>query len=199
MVDSPASFEDLVAHAHRAHVVVIGGGIGGLVAALECAKVGIRVTVLEASDRLGGLVRSADVAGMTLDVGAESFATRGGHVRTLVEEVGLGDDIVPPDAAGAWLAGLPGRGAHAEGRGARHPREPVRRGRAGDHRVERRVARIPRSPSAGAHDRPGAQPRPSWCAPGWVSACSTGSSLPSPPACTRPIPPTSTSSSQRPD
>ena len=49
-----------------------------------------------------------DVAGLTVDVGAESFATRGGHVRALVEELGLGDDIVTPKPGGAWLAGLPG-------------------------------------------------------------------------------------------
>ncbi|GAA1956573.1 protoporphyrinogen oxidase [Microbacterium deminutum] len=108
MVDDPQQLEDLAAHAHEAHVVVVGGGIAGLVAALECAKVGVRVTVLEASDRLGGLVRAADLAGLTLDVGAESFATRGGHVRALVEEVRLGDDIVTPAPAGAWIAGLPG-------------------------------------------------------------------------------------------
>lgn len=108
MVDDPQRLHDLAAHAQEAHVVVVGGGIGGLVAALECAKVGLRVTVLESSDRLGGLVRSAEVAGLTLDVGAESFATRGGHVRALVEEVALADDIVTPAPGGAWLAGLPG-------------------------------------------------------------------------------------------
>ena len=140
MADDPIPFDDLVAHAHDAHVVVVGGGIGGLVAALECAKIGMQVTVLEASDRLGGLVRSADVAGLTLDVGAESFATRGGQVRRLIEELGLGDDIVAPVPGGAWLAGLPGASAVAEGRGARHPRESVRRRRARDHRLEGRLA-----------------------------------------------------------
>ncbi|MFX7784972.1 NAD(P)-binding protein, partial [Acinetobacter baumannii] len=70
--------ERLAKHAHESHVVVAGGGVAGLVAALECAKVGRRVTVLEASDAFGGVVRSAEVGGLTLDVGAESFATRGG-------------------------------------------------------------------------------------------------------------------------
>lgn len=99
----------LVAHARDTHVVVIGGGIGGLVAALECAKVGMRVTVLEASAHVGGALRSAPVGGLTLDVGAESYATRGGHVRALVEELGLGDAIVTPTPRGAWVAGLPGK------------------------------------------------------------------------------------------
>jgi oxygen-dependent protoporphyrinogen oxidase len=103
--------ERLAEHAHASHVVVAGGGISGLVAALECAKVGMRVTVLEASDTFGGVVRSAEVGGLTLDVGAESFATRGGVVRALLAELGLEDQVVPPNAAGAWVAGVSGIGA----------------------------------------------------------------------------------------
>lgn len=101
----------LVQHAHETRVIVIGGGVSGLVAARECAKVGLRVTVLEATDVLGGVVRAAEVGGMTLDVGAESFATRGGVVRDLLDELGLGADVVSPNPAGAWVAGVPGVGA----------------------------------------------------------------------------------------
>lgn len=103
--------ERLARHAHETHVVVVGGGVSGLVAARECAKVGLRVTVLEASDAVGGVVRSAEVAGITLDVGAESFATRGGIVRELLDDLGLADDVVSPNPAGAWVVGVPGVGA----------------------------------------------------------------------------------------
>ena len=102
---------DLVAHAHDTRIVVVGGGVAGLVAALECAKVGMQVTVLEASDRLGGVVRAAEIDGVTVDVGAESFATRGGTVAALVTELGLQHAIVAPAKAGAWVAGLPGGAA----------------------------------------------------------------------------------------
>ncbi len=101
----------LAAHAHTIHVAVVGGGISGLVAAHEFAKVGMQVTLLEAAGRLGGALRSAEVAGIRLDVGAESFATRGGHVRRLIDELGLGDAVQQPDARGAWVAGIPGVGA----------------------------------------------------------------------------------------
>ncbi len=37
-----SDIEDIVAHAQESRIVVIGGGMGGLVAALECAKVGCR-------------------------------------------------------------------------------------------------------------------------------------------------------------
>ncbi|MFK0403182.1 protoporphyrinogen oxidase [Microbacterium sp. NPDC090225] len=102
---------ELAARAAEKHVVVIGGGIGGLIAARECAKVGMRVTVLEASDAVGGAIRRAELDGVSLDAGAESFATRGGHVRALLAELGIDDRVVAPAPGGAWLAGIPGVGA----------------------------------------------------------------------------------------
>ncbi|PRA78934.1 NAD(P)/FAD-dependent oxidoreductase [Microbacterium sp. MYb66] len=108
---SPAEPSDLAARAAEKHVVVVGGGIGGLIAARECAKVGMRVTVLEEADALGGAIRRVELDGVVVDAGAESYATRGGTVRALVEELGLADRIVAPRAGGAWLAGIPGVGA----------------------------------------------------------------------------------------
>lgn len=87
----------------RPHVVVVGGGIAGLVAARDLAAGGVRVTLLEASDRLGGKVRPHTVGGIESDAGAESFATRGGTVAALVDELGLGHALVAPAATGAWL------------------------------------------------------------------------------------------------
>jgi len=85
------------------HLIVIGGGVAGLVAALDCARAGVRVTVVEASGRLGGAVSREVVAGIPVDTGAESYATRGGHVRRLIDELGLSDAVVKPAAAGAWV------------------------------------------------------------------------------------------------
>ena len=84
-------------------VVVIGGGVAGLVAAREAVHVGLRTLVLEAEDVVGGCVRAQDVAGLTVDVGAESFATRTGSVATLLAELGIDDQIVSPNPAGSWL------------------------------------------------------------------------------------------------
>lgn len=86
-----------------ADVVVVGGGIAGLVAARECLKVGLATVVVEQRDRLGGCVGSADLGGLRVDTGAESFATRGGSVAELIDELGLTDEIVGPNPAGAWL------------------------------------------------------------------------------------------------
>ena len=81
---------DLVAAAQHAPVLVIGGGIGGLVAAYECAKVGMPVTLLEVSDRLGGSVRTVDVGGVRADAGAVSFAADG-VVDKLIDALGLAE------------------------------------------------------------------------------------------------------------
>ncbi|GAA2198273.1 protoporphyrinogen oxidase [Sinomonas flava] len=86
-----------------ARAVVVGGGISGLVAALELRRAGLEVTVLEATDRWGGCIGEHEVAGLTLDSGAESFATRTDAVRTLVDAIGLSRDIIPPHPSGAWV------------------------------------------------------------------------------------------------
>ncbi len=92
-------------------VVVVGGGVAGLVAARDLAKGGAHVVLVEAGDRLGGMLRRHTVAGLDLDMGAESFATRTDAVARLATELGLGNDIVSPDPRGAWLMTRDGRTA----------------------------------------------------------------------------------------
>ncbi|WP_439590992.1 protoporphyrinogen/coproporphyrinogen oxidase [Microbacterium sp.] len=108
MSPAESSIENLAEHARETHVVVIGGGISGLVAALECAKVGMRVTLLEASEELGGAIRSRTLDGVEIPVGADGYATAGGHVRALVDELDLTDLVRPEAPLEAWVAGVPG-------------------------------------------------------------------------------------------
>ncbi|TKV29656.1 protoporphyrinogen oxidase [Arthrobacter sp. NamB2] len=93
-------------------VVVIGGGMAGLVAARTLLKRGLRVTLLERSDRFGGTVDGRVLGGFQLDSGAESFSTRSATVPALADELGLGGRVVAPDAAGAWVQ-LPGKDLRA--------------------------------------------------------------------------------------
>lgn len=83
--------------------LVIGGGMSGLVAARELALAGHATTVLEASRRWGGCVGSHTVAGLALDSGAESFATRSTAVADLAAELGLGERVTAPLPGGAWV------------------------------------------------------------------------------------------------
>lgn len=83
--------------------VVVGGGIAGLVAARELAVRGLRPLVLEAWAAPGGAVGRHTVAGLELDAGADSYATRDGIVAALATELGLGEAIAAPARAGAWV------------------------------------------------------------------------------------------------
>lgn len=96
-----------------ARVLVVGGGVAGLAAARRLALADQEVVLVEAGDRLGGMIQSAtlrapDDATATIDIGAEAFAVRGGAVERLAKELGLGDEIVEPSALGSWAHGAEG-------------------------------------------------------------------------------------------
>ena len=87
----------------RVPVVVVGGGVAGLVVAREFVLAGRDVTLLEASERLGGQLAQHSVAGIELDSGAEAFATRGSDLPELLRALKLDGDRVSPAASTAWL------------------------------------------------------------------------------------------------
>jgi oxygen-dependent protoporphyrinogen oxidase len=77
------------------HIVVIGGGIAGLAAAFYLKDEPVRVTVLEGSPRLGGKLSASDVAGVSMDEGAEALLARRPEGIGLIEATGLAADLVP--------------------------------------------------------------------------------------------------------
>ncbi|MFI6355768.1 protoporphyrinogen oxidase [Streptomyces sp. NPDC050743] len=89
------------------HVVVIGAGIAGLAAAHRLLGRGTRVTVLEAADRVGGKLLPGEIAGVRVDLGAESMLARRPEAVTLAREVGLAERLQPPATATAsiWTRG----------------------------------------------------------------------------------------------
>ncbi|MCH1881677.1 FAD-dependent oxidoreductase [Agrococcus sp. ARC_14] len=91
-----------------------GAGIAGLTVAHDLAARGYRVLVLDAAERIGGTAAALELPalGMSLDAGAESFAVRSGAVAALLGELGLADEIVDPNPAGAWLLLPASRGGH---------------------------------------------------------------------------------------
>jgi oxygen-dependent protoporphyrinogen oxidase len=94
-------------------VVVIGGGISGLAAAWEFTGGATprpwapAVTVLEASDRLGGPLRSGEIGERVVDLGPDGFLGRRPEAVDLCREMGLADALVPIAARGAsvWARG----------------------------------------------------------------------------------------------
>ncbi len=74
-------------------VVVVGAGPAGLTAAYLLAKSGVRVTVLEADDVVGGISRTAQYNGYRFDIGGHRFFTKVAPVEELWHEI-LGDEFI---------------------------------------------------------------------------------------------------------
>jgi protoporphyrinogen/coproporphyrinogen III oxidase len=71
---------------------VVGGGISGLTAAYrlrQSAGDDAAITLFDPADRLGGVLRTEQVAGVSVDVGAEAFVVRRPEMPALLAELGL--------------------------------------------------------------------------------------------------------------
>ena len=75
-------------------MVVIGGGFGGLAAAYELGRRGIRATVLERDDAIGGLAGSFTAGGARLEKFYHHWFSHDGHVWQLIEELGQSDRVL---------------------------------------------------------------------------------------------------------
>ncbi len=83
--------------AEAADVVVIGGGLAGLAAALELRQAGREVVVLEAGPELGGKARSRQTPQGLFPTGPSSFSGKAVELWRLLEQLGLRDEAVPLD------------------------------------------------------------------------------------------------------
>lgn len=103
----------------RGSVIVVGGGLAGIAAALECAHAGAEVTLLEARGRLGGAAYSFTRGELVVDNGQHVFLRCCTAYRELLEQLGATEMVslqrrleVPVLAPGGrlgWLrrSGLP--------------------------------------------------------------------------------------------
>ena len=90
-------------------VVVIGAGLAGLNAARLLEKQGARVTVLEASGRIGGRVETLYDAEGSPEMGAADVGTIYTRILGAIEELGL---TIKP-----WPGGMPSYWFHFQGQG----------------------------------------------------------------------------------
>lgn len=79
----------------KKRIIVVGAGIGGLSSAYFANQRGHDVTVLEASDRVGGRMVSWRVDGDAVDAGAQFFHSNFKNIRQLIEELGLSERTTP--------------------------------------------------------------------------------------------------------
>jgi squalene-associated FAD-dependent desaturase len=69
-------------------VLIVGGGLAGITAALDCAEAGARVTLLEVRRRLGGAAYSFERDGLQMDNGQHVFLRCCTAYRALLERLG---------------------------------------------------------------------------------------------------------------
>lgn len=100
---------DALLRARRTRVTVVGGGVAGLVAALEWAKIGAHVTVCEAGGRLGGALETADLDGIPIDLVADAFSLSAPALGGLIDDLRLRDRVEEATPLPVVLAGAPGR------------------------------------------------------------------------------------------
>jgi oxygen-dependent protoporphyrinogen oxidase len=74
-------------------VLIAGGGISGLAAARDLTRTGRRVRLIEARPRLGGVIETEQIAGMTVEAGPDSLLMTKPSAAALCDELGL--SLVP--------------------------------------------------------------------------------------------------------
>jgi len=84
-------------------VAVVGGGVTGLATAYFLGKAGVATTVVEAGDRLGGKIQTLELCGVPVEAGPDTFLARVPWALDLCRELGLGDELVAPATAKAFL------------------------------------------------------------------------------------------------
>ena len=77
-------------------IVIIGAGPAGLTAAIELLKKGYAVTVLEATDRIGGISQTVRYQGNRMDIGGHRFFSKDERVNAWWAE------LMPLQGAPAW-------------------------------------------------------------------------------------------------
>lgn len=80
---------------------MIGGGISGLAAAWEGVRRGAQVTVVEASDRWGGKIRTERTEGYLIEHGPDGYLARKPAIGQLISELGLDERVIGVVGEGA--------------------------------------------------------------------------------------------------
>src|SRR5262247_3168829 len=77
-----------------ASVAIIGGGISGLSTAYYLSKAGIPCALIESRGRLGGVIQTERACGCVIDGGPDSFLSVKREARKLIQDLGLGDEVI---------------------------------------------------------------------------------------------------------
>ncbi|WP_215190642.1 protoporphyrinogen oxidase [Exiguobacterium sp. s6] len=75
-------------------IAIIGGGITGMAAAYYAKQAGAHVTMYEASNRIGGKIKTVYQDGFVLECGPDGYMARKPTLTELITELGLDDHLV---------------------------------------------------------------------------------------------------------
>jgi oxygen-dependent protoporphyrinogen oxidase len=75
------------------HVAIIGAGVAGLTVAFRLARRGERVSLFEASERLGGQLHSEPSSGFLIEHGAEGFVAGSEALAELADALGIASEL----------------------------------------------------------------------------------------------------------
>lgn len=78
-------------------VAIVGAGITGLTAGFYLQRKGVPVTVYEASERVGGAIRSVRAGGYLAEFGPNTILATSARISTLVRDAGLESRRLDPD------------------------------------------------------------------------------------------------------
>lgn len=86
-------------------IAIVGGGITGLIAGYRLMRLGFRVTIYEASERVGGVIRSVREDGYLAEFGPNSILETTLAFRDLFNELGLANRLLTsrPQAENRYL------------------------------------------------------------------------------------------------
>ncbi len=91
------------------HVVVVGGGLAGITAAIALREAGRRVTLLESRPRLGGATCSFTRGGLVVDNGQHVFLGCCTAYRELIARLGMTGSVSLQDRFDVAVLGPHGR------------------------------------------------------------------------------------------
>ena len=94
----------------RPRVVIVGGGVSGLATAHYLHSSlgrGVQLTLVEGGSTLGGKVANQQFSGHLVDTGPDAVLVRAPAMAALLQDLGLGEQIVAPASLGAhvWSRG----------------------------------------------------------------------------------------------
>ena len=94
----PLPMRSLKLNERSSSIAVIGAGLSGLITAFDLGKLlpSAKVTVFDASDRIGGVIYTENHNDFLLEHGADSFSIQPSGAIPLCEDLGIADRLIEP-------------------------------------------------------------------------------------------------------